>query len=215
VTPPPSARLRSTAAPLPKQERSVDTRRRLLDAAVDELLESGYARMTSTAAAHRAGVSRGAQQHHFPTKESLVIEAVRHIAARGNEQFEAGLRAARSARGRQRGELVIDVIYEAYSGRLFGEMMELSLAARNEPVLREAIDGTEREFSSRLEELGRSLFADDDAAGVALRWALVVAAIRGVATLTLLGHPPRAVALQWNALRPELSRILTDAPELT
>ncbi len=51
-----------------QEERSAETRRRLLDATVACLFERGYAGTTTTELARRAGVSRGAQMHHFPKK---------------------------------------------------------------------------------------------------------------------------------------------------
>lgn len=56
----------------PKQDRSRATRRRLLEATIDCLVESGWAATTVSVVAERAGVSRGATQHHFPTREDLI-----------------------------------------------------------------------------------------------------------------------------------------------
>ncbi|HWE54017.1 MAG TPA: helix-turn-helix domain-containing protein [Acidimicrobiales bacterium] len=52
------------------QQRAIETRDALLDAALDCLIERGYAETTTIETARQAGVSRGAQQHHFPTKAS-------------------------------------------------------------------------------------------------------------------------------------------------
>ncbi|MFF2768616.1 TetR family transcriptional regulator, partial [Streptomyces bacillaris] len=52
----------------PKQDRSRATRQRLLEAAVACLAEHGWAGSTVSVVAERAGVSRGAAQHHFPTR---------------------------------------------------------------------------------------------------------------------------------------------------
>ena len=57
-------------------------RRRLLEAAISCLNERGYTGTTTTEIAGRAGVSRGAQVHHFRHKEELVIGALDHICAR-------------------------------------------------------------------------------------------------------------------------------------
>ncbi len=57
-------------------------RHRLLDATVDSLVELGWAGTTTTVIAERAGVSRGAQLHHYPTKATLVMAAVEHLADR-------------------------------------------------------------------------------------------------------------------------------------
>ncbi|MEU2971291.1 TetR/AcrR family transcriptional regulator, partial [Nocardiopsis alba] len=63
----------------PRQERSRVTRARLLDAAVGCLAERGVSGATVGAVAERAGVSRGAAQHHFPTREGLLLAALRHM----------------------------------------------------------------------------------------------------------------------------------------
>ncbi|MFI2533416.1 TetR/AcrR family transcriptional regulator, partial [Rhodococcus erythropolis] len=60
-------------------ERTAAMRGRLLDAAVESLVELGYARTSTQEIARRAGVSRGTQLHHFPTKESLVVAAVEYL----------------------------------------------------------------------------------------------------------------------------------------
>ena len=52
-------------------------RARLLDATVDCLVEHGFSHTSTTLVSERAGVSRGAQLHHFPTKNDLVVAAVR------------------------------------------------------------------------------------------------------------------------------------------
>ena len=46
-------------------------RGRLLDAALECLVELGYGGTTTSVVAARAGVSRGAQLHHFPTRAAL------------------------------------------------------------------------------------------------------------------------------------------------
>ena len=61
-------------------------RARLLEATVELLVEKGYAGTSTTLVSERAGVSRGAQLHHFPTKQDLVVAAVQHVTeVRGAE----------------------------------------------------------------------------------------------------------------------------------
>ena len=63
----------------PKQDRSRVTRQLLLESTVDCLAEHGWAATTVTVAAEKAGVSRGAAQHHFPTREDLITAALEHM----------------------------------------------------------------------------------------------------------------------------------------
>lgn len=72
--PPPSAAPRRRQA-----ERSAETRRRLLDATVDCLAELGYRGATLAEIVARAGVSRGAQVHHFGSRQQLMVEAAEDL----------------------------------------------------------------------------------------------------------------------------------------
>jgi AcrR family transcriptional regulator len=73
-------------------ERTEETRRRLLDAAVEVLAAKGYAGFRTADVATLAGVSRGAQTHHFPSKDELVVAVVDHVFQRA---AEAGRKRAR------------------------------------------------------------------------------------------------------------------------
>jgi AcrR family transcriptional regulator len=53
------------------------TRERVLTAAVEVILEEGYYRASSNHIAKRAGVSWGVIQHHFGSRERLLLEVVR------------------------------------------------------------------------------------------------------------------------------------------
>lgn len=59
-----------------QEERSAETSGRLLAATIDLLLEKGYSRFRIADAAARAKVSRGAQTHHFATKQDLIGAAI-------------------------------------------------------------------------------------------------------------------------------------------
>src|SRR6202045_5313174 len=64
---------------LTQDEKTAETRRRLLDAAIGCLIDRGYANTTTSEIAERAGLSRGAQLYHFPRKEELLTSAVDHL----------------------------------------------------------------------------------------------------------------------------------------
>ncbi len=60
-------------------QRTQETRTRILDAAVEVLRKKGYAHFRTADVAKAAGVSRGAQLHHFKTKEKLVYATMEHV----------------------------------------------------------------------------------------------------------------------------------------
>ncbi len=194
----------------PKQERSVATRLKLLDAAVDELVDHGYARLTTSAVAHRAGVSRGAQERYFPHKNVLVTEAIRHLSRLQLAELKERIVAV--PRGPARVQRALDVVYELYSGRLFLAAIEVSLAARDEPELAPVMTDEEQSIGRALRDsatvlLGQELTRRGD---FGARWATALATARGLAMLRLLGHPADVVDSQWSFARTMLLRMLVD-----
>lgn len=126
------------AARTPQQDRSRATRRRLLAAAVDCLAELGWNGSTVAVVAERAGVSRGAAQHHFPTREDLFTAAVEHVTA----ERLAAVRATADDLpdpGPERTEAVVDMIVRLYTGPLFRAALHLWVAAATEEGLRSRI----------------------------------------------------------------------------
>jgi TetR/AcrR family transcriptional regulator, transcriptional repressor for nem operon len=64
-------------------------RSKLLDAAVSIIREKGYAATSVDELCARAGVTKGAFFHHFPTKESLAIAAANHWSELSSSLFAA------------------------------------------------------------------------------------------------------------------------------
>lgn len=122
-------------------ERTASTQAKLLDAAIECLVEIGFAKTSTQEIARRAGVSRGAQLHHFPTKESLVIAAVGHLVDRRLDEILA------TNPDPDRG---VEVLSEAFSGPLFYAALELWVAARTDPALHEAMLPLERRVSEAI-----------------------------------------------------------------
>jgi AcrR family transcriptional regulator len=196
--------------PKPKQERSLRTRAALLDAAVEELLARGYADLSTAGVARRAGVSRGAQQHHFASKDELLIEAVRELADRRMAELRDGIAA--DAPVAERIGRTLDLALEQYAGPLYSATLELSLAARSSDELRAAIAAGERTVGPQIQAMGRELLRGTglEDADVDARWTMAVSAARGYASLILLGHPGDRVRAQWRASRGDLVRLLLE-----
>ena len=96
-------------------------RERLLGAAVDCLIERGYAGTSTTLVSERAGVSRGAQLHHFPSKADLLVAAVEHLAeVRGQE-----LSAAATATAPEDRRKVLRMLADHVTSPVFDAALEL------------------------------------------------------------------------------------------
>ncbi|MEU1665859.1 helix-turn-helix domain-containing protein [Streptomyces sparsogenes] len=163
----------------PKQDRSRATRQRLLEAAVACLAEHGWARSTVAVVAERAGVSRGAAQHHFPTREDLFTAAVQHVA----EERSAALRALLShehehehERERERGPEpggpgrvaeVVEALVELYTGPLFRAALQLWVVASYEEQLGARVAALEARIGRETHRMAvEALGADESVPGV-------------------------------------------------
>jgi AcrR family transcriptional regulator len=200
-----------SAAPTrtPQQERSRATRQRLLDATVQCLVEYGWAGTTTTLVAERAGVSRGAQLHHYPTKAALVLAAVEYLAQRRGEEIRAEAAALDGQPSADRVRRVVDLLATAFTGPLFAAALELWVAARTDPELRAALTPLESRIGRDLHRLAAELLAADERRpGVRAAVQATLDLLRGRGVGSLLGeHPARhdAVLDAWTqALQHQL-----------
>ncbi|MET9966156.1 TetR/AcrR family transcriptional regulator [Streptomyces sp. NPDC006356] len=143
---------------VPKQDRSRATRQRLLEAAVACLAEHGWAGSTVSVVAERAGVSRGAAQHHFPTREDLFTAAVEYVA----EERSTALRALfpEGAAGDRR--VVVSALVDLYTGPLFRAALHLWVAASNEEQLRPRVTELEARVGRETHRIAVDLLGADE-----------------------------------------------------
>ncbi len=71
-----------------QEERSTVTRDALVRAAIDLIIKSGYAATTTNLVADRARVSRGALQHHFKSRDELIVAVMERIAKEVNFRID-------------------------------------------------------------------------------------------------------------------------------
>jgi len=112
-------------------------RQRLLEATVDCLVEHGWSGTTTTLVSRRAGVSRGAQLHHFPTKNDLVVAAVEHLSELRGEELRRA--ACDLPSGKRRTRAVLEMFADHFTGPVFTAALELWVAARTDEALHLAV----------------------------------------------------------------------------
>ncbi|MFF2998442.1 TetR/AcrR family transcriptional regulator [Streptomyces sp. NPDC057950] len=142
---------------VPKQDRSRATRQRLLAAAVACLAEHGWAGSTVAVVAERAGVSRGAAQHHFPTREDLFTAAVEYVA----EERSTALRALFPEGAADR-RAVVTALVDLFTGPLFRAALHLWVAASNEEQLRLRVTELEARVGRETHRIAVDLLAADE-----------------------------------------------------
>ncbi|MGK5554179.1 TetR/AcrR family transcriptional regulator [Actinomadura kijaniata] len=117
-----------------QEERRSRTQARLLEATMECLVDLGWSGTSTTEVARRAGVSRGAQQHHYPTKMELVAAALEHLLEAQRLAFESAFAALPPERRNVEGAL--DLLWEIFRGRPAKALLELAVAARTDDELR-------------------------------------------------------------------------------
>lgn len=143
----------------PKQDRSRATRERLLEAAVASLAESGWARTTVATVAARAGVTRGAAQHHFPTRGDLVTAAIRYMSEVRLSELRSTVAAPPAGSNRTRWAL--DQIMGLYTGALFSAALHVWTEAAVDGELRAHVVPLERTLAREAYRLAVTLLGVD------------------------------------------------------
>lgn len=130
-------------------ERSQETRARLLNATLKIIDECGWGASSMHRICERAGVSRGAQTHHFPTRESLLIASVREIVNR--YQFDL--------MHQDRHELTLHAFFDFLWDATFNDSLltcwvEAMVAARTDPVLKQQVQITDATAIAAMKSIG-------------------------------------------------------------
>ncbi|MFI1938509.1 TetR/AcrR family transcriptional regulator [Streptomyces purpureus] len=183
----------------PKQDRSRVTRQRLLEAAVACLAEYGWAGSTVSVVAERAGVSRGAAQHHFPTREDLFTAAVEYVAEERSQALRTLPPQDRADRA-----AVVAALVDLYTGPLFRAALHLWVAASDEEQLRPRVTELEARVGRESHRIAVELLgADESVPGVreTVQGFLDMARGLGLATLLTDDSARRGrVVAQWAAI---------------
>ncbi len=125
--------------------RAQRTRRRILDAVVELLAESGLASATPAAIASRAGVARTAYLYHFAGRADLLAALAPHVGEGMARLFDAG---GRPPPGVDASDHAIDTYWALLFEPPFLAFAELRSAARTDPEVAAAISGLLADFDS-------------------------------------------------------------------
>ncbi len=146
-------------------DRTRAMRARLLEATIELVIERGFAATSTTVVSERAGVSRGAQLHHFPTKNDLVVAAVEHLTELRGAELEAAF--GELPGGAARTQAVLEMLGDHFAGPVFTAALELWVAARTDEQLFAAVAPLEQRIGRETHKLTvAALGADESKPGV-------------------------------------------------
>ncbi len=119
-----------------QQRKSVQTRIAVLEAAVDCLEKYGYANTTTQVIAATADISRGAMLHHYATKQELISAVIDYTFYKRMEVFLARIKALSEVE-RIKEHAGIELYWQSLLTREYAAYLELTMASRTDPELRE------------------------------------------------------------------------------
>lgn len=194
-----------------QEERRRTTQEAILAAAIDLLVDEGYARFSTIAVAKRAKVSRGARENYFPSKYDLIAAAWRAALIRAQDHARE---LARDLGGGSSIERFLRDSESFFLSRVYLALLELQMAARTDKKLAAIFHALYDEYRQSHDDIWIAALAREGFAR-----ARVMAFVRttqylmrGMA-LTSVGHMPqagfRAALRDWRELAPhylELAR---------
>tara|TARA_R110002126_G_scaffold291444_1_gene452484 strand:+ start:5082 stop:5783 length:702 start_codon:yes stop_codon:yes gene_type:complete len=166
-----------------QSERSATTIRKLLDATVDSLTKVGYQHLTVELIAANAKVSRGAVQHHFGSRDSLLAAVVSDLgqSLTVSNPIENDLPLLR------RLDAAIDRDWEIFSNPQFLAVIQIWMAERGNAKLFPDIQRMVRDVETDLDKQWAEALEDSELSEreiVALRH-VVLSSLRGLALRTV------------------------------
>jgi len=141
---------------LTQDEKTAETRRRLLDAAIVCLIDRGYANTTTSEIAERAGLSRGAQLYHFPKKEELLTSAVEHLFELKFGEIKE--KVSRLTNENDRRATAIEMLWEVAKNRQTTAWIELVVASRTDSYLQQSVSAANDRISDFITRSFEELF---------------------------------------------------------
>lgn len=198
-----------TATRRTQRERTAEMRARLARAAFEVIRDGGYVNFRTAAVARRAGVSQGAQLHHYPTKNDLTQAAIDYAWARSTD--EALERLARFHAGDDALGALIDDSRAFFFSDYFRVALDILMAGGRDEALRDALVASTLRHRQQVEGmwldlLTRDGYSDDDAADLLT---LTLSVVRGFAVRAMVEPETArfdALLERWRALAEGMLR---------
>ena len=130
-----------------QQTKSLRARETIIAATIESLFEVGYAETSLNRVADRAGVSKGAVQHHFPSKEVLITATADSLLQRPllpPKRAEDVPRSLRDAILYSWNRMVNTPAYRA--------LLEILIAARTDKELQDRISDNLRAWNEEMDK---------------------------------------------------------------
>lgn len=145
---------------VPNVERSGATRARLLGATIDIIAANGWTSASTAKICKKAGVSRGAQTHHYPTRNDLMLAAVSENSRRYKDLIEAETPGLIEQGDSLR--TYLELLWEAcFEEEFVRSWMEVMVAARTDADLIDAVQKLDASAMKFMREVTQSFTKEE------------------------------------------------------
>jgi AcrR family transcriptional regulator len=199
--------IRQTTRRRSQEERSAETRTRLLDATIECLLRYGYAGTTTPRIAELAGVTRGAQVHHFRSKDDLMLAALQHLTAKRISSEVARFSMDVAAEGGLI-DAILDLLWDIHSAPIFIPIVELWVAGRTDSELGREVAKFESVATSTLLSVIAEFAPEDIHRAMADFVYTAMDALRGILISSFVDDDPMRARRRWERSSANLRRIV-------
>ncbi len=191
-------------------ERTAEAKEKIINAAIDNIYAFGYEGTSIKLVAERAGFSKGAAQHHFPSKTELMLSVAEyclklHTKIRSDiyDQFEPG---------RESISHTAEASWKIINHPSYTALIEIMMATRNNSELKKGFRPMV-DYMAELREFGKQAFLRDfeieDNKMVDILIRTHVTAMRGIA-VGLMFNPDTKIFREEMDMMQEYERLMTD-----
>lgn len=136
---------------VPQAVRTAKMQQRLSEAAFNIIRDVGYVNFRTSAVAKQAGVSQGAQLHHYPTKNSLAVAALEYAYSESYKQFERNYKKLNEYDDLL--DLILKDFRDFYLSDFFMVALDILMAGGKDQELRNELTQITRNARTKIERL--------------------------------------------------------------
>ncbi len=140
--------------------RSSRMKRRVLEETLNCIYDLGLQNTSTVEITKRAGVSRGAMLHHFPSKEELFCAAFESQLKKEVEQLRDV--AGTYAEGEVTLDTFFDYMWSRFTGRAYAITLDYLVAARTNPYLKSRVEKARSEYERSLRSIWSQTIVYDE-----------------------------------------------------
>ncbi len=187
------------------QSQSSDTRRRLIEAAIDLLNQRGLAGTTFVDVAKRAGLSRGAVHHHYASRTELLEDVLDHISASLTRDVQAQLQSVPGASPSL--NALVDFAWEQMNGPAYLAYQQISSGLRGDMTDRPRLAGKLRAVTDAWTQAAGTLRSDSSAVNSELPRIALAALLGAIVIMQTAGAP--AHDSEFQRFRDQLKQLIS------